>query len=162
MAGRRPSKRRHHVETDVELKLVPVMSLMVVLVPMLLQTAVFQETAAIVMNLPSADEVTYLEKPDPQQLSESVTLAITKKGFTIATGEKILASLPRLGDGSFDFKSLKRELSSAKAKFPAQEGMMLLIEDHIVYDDIVHAMDQCRPYFPSVSLADMLSAEPEE
>lgn len=162
MAAKRPSKRRHHVETDVELKLVPVMSLMVVLVPMLLQTAVFQETAAIIMNLPSADEVAYLEQPNPQEPSESVTLAITDKGFTIATAERTLASLPRMGNGNFDFMSLKKELAAAKAMFPAQEGMMLLIEDHIVYDDIVHAMDQCRPYFPAVSLADMVNPETEE
>ena len=32
----RPSKRRHRVHSDVELKLIPVMSLLVVLVPMLL------------------------------------------------------------------------------------------------------------------------------
>ena len=57
MPGYRPSKRRHKTETDVELKLIPVMSLLVVLVPMLLQTAVFEELAAVQLNLPSRDDV---------------------------------------------------------------------------------------------------------
>ena len=43
MTGHRPSKRRHRLTTDVELPLIPVMSLMVVLVPSSAANAVTRE-----------------------------------------------------------------------------------------------------------------------
>ncbi|MBE0618213.1 MAG: biopolymer transporter ExbD [Proteobacteria bacterium] len=162
MAGKRPSKRRHEVESDVELKLIPVMSLLVVLVPMLLQTAVFERTAAVQVNLPSADEVRYLQEPDREALAESLTLALTDEGFLLASGEKKLARVPRAGTEAFDFGGLERELRAAKDRFPAQEALVLLVEDQIRYDDVIRTMDCCRPFFPAVSLADRLVAGPEE
>lgn len=162
MAAKRPSKRRHEIQTDVELKLIPVMSLLVVLVPMLLQTAVFERTAAVHVNLPSADEVRYLEEPDPETLAESLTLALTDQGFLLASGEKTLVRLPRIGAAAFDYPELERELARAKERFPAQESLVLLVEDQILYDDVIRTMDRCRPHFPAVSLADRVVAGMEE
>jgi biopolymer transport protein ExbD len=162
MAAKRPSKRRHEVQTDVELKLIPVMSLLVVLVPMLLQTAVFERTAAVQVNLPSADEVRYLEEPDPETLAESLTLALTDQGFLLASGEKTLVRLPRTGAAAFDYGALEQELARAKERFPAQESLVLLVEDKILYDDVIRTMDRCRPHFPAVSLADRVVAGMEE
>ncbi len=162
MAAKRPSKRRHEIESDVELKLIPVMSLLVVLVPMLLQTAVFERTAAVQVNLPSADEVRYLQEPDRETLAESLTLALTDEGFLLASGERTLARVPRAGTAAFDFAALERELRAAKGRFPAQEALVLLVEDQIRYDDVIHTMDRCRPFFPAVSLADRVVAGSEE
>ncbi len=162
MAAKRPSKRRHELDSDVELKLIPVMSLLVVLVPMLLQTAVFERTAAVQVNLPSADEVRYLEEPDPKTLAESLTLAMTDEGFLLASGEKKLVQVPRIGAAAFDFAKLEEELRKAKGRFPKQEALVLLVEDQIRYDDVIRTMDRCRPYFPAVSLADRVVAGMEE
>jgi len=126
----------------------------VVLVPVLLQTAVFQKTAAISMNLPSADEVRYLQEPDPEELADSLTLAMTDEGFLLATGDENLARVPLDDRGRFDFDGLGRALAEAKERIPGQSGIILLVEDAVVYDDIVHAMDRARPHFPEVSLAD--------
>ena len=161
MAAKRPSKRRHRVQGDVELKLIPVMSLLVVLVPMLLQTAVFEQTAAISMNLPSADEVAYLEEPDPSTLKDSVTLAMTDEGFQLISGEATLSRVPLIPGGGFDFKGLAEALKEAKQRFAEQEAIVLLVEDHVIYDDIVHTMDRCRPLFPDVSLADRVETGEE-
>ena len=162
MAAKRPSKRRHKVESEVELKLVPVMSLMVVLVPMLLSTAVFEQIASIQMNLPSADEVKYLEETDPEDLQDGLTLAITDEGFLLASGEAKLAKLGLAANGGFNFAALDKALQKAKKSYPKQEALILLIEDAIIYDDIIHTMDRCRPFFPAVSLADRVQAPPEE
>ncbi|GAB4267202.1 MULTISPECIES: ExbD/TolR family protein [Deferrisoma] len=162
MPAKRPSKRRHRVHADVELKLIPVMSLLVVLVPMLLQTAVFQKITSISMNLPSADEVRYLDEPTPEELAKSVTVAMTDEGFVLASGDETLARVPLTAEGRFDFEGLGRALAEAKAKFPKQESLVLLVEDAVVYDDIVHAMDRARPHFPDVSLADRVQAPAEE
>jgi biopolymer transport protein ExbD len=157
----RPSKRRHRVHSDVELKLIPVMSLLVVLVPMLLQTAVFEQTAAISMNLPSADEVRYLEDVDPADLGDTVTLAMTDAGFLLISGEATLGRVPLVSGGGFDYPALDKALAEAKQRFARQEAIVLLVEDQVFYDDVVHTMDRCRPYFPAVSLADRVEA-PEE
>jgi biopolymer transport protein ExbD len=162
MAAKRPSKRRHELDSDVELKLIPVMSLLVVLVPMLLQTAVFERTAAVQVNLPSADEVRYLEEPDPKTLAESLTLALTDEGFLLASGEKKLVQIPRSGEAAFDFPALEAELRKAKSRYPDQEALVLLVEDQIRYDDVIRTMDRCRPFFPAVSLADRVVAGMEE
>jgi len=162
MAAKRPSKRRHELDSDVELKLIPVMSLLVVLVPMLLQTAVFERTAAVQVNLPSADEVRYLEEPDPKTLAESLTLALTDEGFLLASGEKKLVQIPRTGETAFDFPALEAELRKAKIRYPNQEALVLLVEDQIRYDDVIRTMDRCRPHFPAVSLADRVVAGMEE
>lgn len=158
----RPSKRRHRVGTDVELKLIPVMSLLVVLVPMLLQTAVFEKTASISMNLPSADEVRYLEELEPDALAQSLTLAITDEGMILASGEEVLARIPHTPEGTFDYGVLGKELATAKDRYPAQEALVLLIEDAVLYQEIVRAMDRARPYFPVVSMADRVVAGGEE
>lgn len=162
MPGQRPSKRSRRGPTDVELKLIPVMSLLVVLVPMLLQTAVFEKVAAIQVNLPSADEVRYLQEPDLRLLAESLTLALTDEGFLLATGDTKLARVPRTGGDRFDFAALDGTLRAAKARFPRQDTLVLLVEDRVLYDDVVHTMDRCRPYFPAVSLADRVVAGSEE
>jgi biopolymer transport protein ExbD len=129
---------------------------------MLLQTAVFEHTAAIQMNLPSADEVRYLEEPDPKELADILTLALTDEGFLLVSGEETLDRIPLLGEGGFAFDALSTALKAAKKRYPDQENMVLLIEDRVIYDDIIHTMDLCRPHFPAVSLADRVEAPPEE
>ncbi len=162
MAGKKPSKRRHRIHTDVELRLVPVMSLLVVLVPMLLQTAVFEQTAAIQVNLPSADEVRYLDDPDPAELQQVLTLAMTDEGFLLASGDEKLARIPLTASGGFDFAKLDGVLADAKVQRANQDAMVLLVEDRVLYDDVIHAMDRCRPHFPAVSLADRVEAPAQE
>ncbi len=158
MPAKRPSKRRHRLETDVELKLIPVMSLLVVLVPMLLQTAVFQKVAAISVSLPSADEVRYVQEPVPEELARSVTLAVTDEGFVLALEDRVLARVPLGEDGRFDMAALDRALAEARQERPEQRSLILLVEDAVRYDDVVHTMDRARPYFPDVSLADRVEA----
>ncbi|PLX44791.1 MAG: hypothetical protein C0609_04920 [Deltaproteobacteria bacterium] len=156
MPGYRPSKRRRKETSDVELTLIPVMSLLVVLVPMLLQTAVFEQVAAVELNLPSVDTATFLEQPDPAEIKASLSLAVTNEGFQLISDEDVLKRLP-LADGKFQFEKLAAELKGLKEKrFAHQQAIILLIEDEVVYDDIIHTMDECRPYFPGVSLADRI------
>lgn len=162
MRAKRPSHRRkRRADTNVELRLISVMSLLVVLVPMLLQTAVFENTAAIQVNLPSADDLRYLEDFDPDSMPEIVTVAVTDEGFHLVSGEQTLARVPLLPEGGFDFESLEEALEAAKARYPSQEALVLLVEDHVLYDDVVHTMDRARSFFPAVSLADQVVAPKE-
>jgi hypothetical protein len=154
LAAKPPSKRRHRLATDVELRLIPVMSLLCCLIPILLQAAVFVKIAAHEVNLPGNDDVRYLAEPRRQLLAQSLTLALTDQGFILASRDRTLARLPRIAGGAYDLEGLQAALRSAKQRFPTQDSIILLIEDGVIYDDIVHAMDRCRALFPAVSLAD--------
>ena len=151
--GKRPSKRRHHRELEFELKLIPVISLLCVLIPILLQGAAFVKTSAQEVNLPSTDEVRYVG-PTPAAGAETLTLALSHRGFTLASGERVLARIPRLESGRFPFDALEGALRDAKQRNPSRDAIVLLVGDLVVYDDIIHAMDRCRPFFPSISMAD--------
>ncbi|GAB4285369.1 MAG: hypothetical protein Kow0092_39450 [Deferrisomatales bacterium] len=159
MPAHRPSRRRRaRAGAEVELKLIPVMSLLVVLVPMLLQTAVFEKTASIQVDLPSADEARYLQEVDPASLGDTVTVAVTDEGFLLLSGEETLDTVPLRPEGGLDFDGLGRALARAKQRYPGQDALVLLVEDPVVYDDVVHTMDRARPLFPAVSLADRVVA----
>lgn len=147
----RPSKRRHHKEMEFELKLIPIISLLCVLIPILLQGAAFVKTAGQEVNLPSTDEVRYV---GPAPVGQTLTLALSDKGFTLASGDRVLARLERLPGGGYPFDALEAALRDAKQRNTAQDAIVLLIGDRVVYDDIIHAMDRCRPLFPSISMAD--------
>lgn len=148
----RPSQRRHHKKKEFELELIPVISLLCVLIPIMLQGAAFIKTAGQDVSLPSTDEVRYVGAVQPQ--AETITLALSDRGFTLASGASILARIPRLASGAYDFPSLGRAAQEAKQRNPKQDAIVLLIGDRVVYDDIIHAMDQCRPYFPAIAMAD--------
>lgn len=162
MPGFKPSQRRHKVDSDVELTLIPVMSLLVVLVPMLLQTAVFEQIAAVDLPLASSDEAQVMEQTPPDEAKESVSLAVTDEGFQIVSGEKTLTKIP-LTDKGFDFDKLKEELKAVKGRkrFSHQEAIILLVEDVVRYQDIIHTMDACRPYYPGISLSDRIVEDGE-
>ena len=134
------------------------MSLLCCLIPILLQAAVFVKIAAHEVSLPGSDDVRYLAEPPRQLLAQSLTLAVTDRGFVLASGDRTLARLARPPRGTYDLAGLEAALRSAKERYPSQESMVLLIEDGVLYDDIIHTMDRCRAYFPSVSLADRVEA----
>ena len=152
MAGMRPSKRRHHKKKEFELELIPVISLLCVLIPIMLQGAAFVKTAGQDVSLPSTDQVSYVGEAQVEE--ETLTLALSDRGFTLGSGEKILARIPRLVGGGFDFRALGQAAQDAKGRYPKQSAIIFLIGDRVRYEDIIHAMDECRPYFPSISMAD--------
>jgi biopolymer transport protein ExbD len=148
----RPSKRRHHKKKEFELELIPVISLLCVLIPIMLQGAAFVKTAGQEVTLPSTDEVRYVGQAVAE--AETLTLVLSDRGLTLASGDRVMARIPRLASGAYDFASLGQAAKEAKQRSPSQTSIVLLIGDRTLYDDIIHAMDQCRPYFPSIAMAD--------
>ncbi|MBI5017633.1 MAG: biopolymer transporter ExbD [Deltaproteobacteria bacterium] len=152
MAGMRPSRRRHHRKKEFELELIPVISLLCVLIPIMLQGAAFVRTAGQEVNLPSTDEVRYVGQAPAE--AGTLTLALSDRGFTLGSGDRILSRIPKLPSGAYDFAILGQTIREAKQRAPSQSAIVLLIGDRILYEDIIHAMDECRPYFPSIAMAD--------
>jgi len=163
-----------------EVDLTPLMCLFIILVPMLLITAVFERLSSLKVNLPPAST---LETTDPtvkeptgvvelrltfleEGLALEGTLSHDPEGRQKEVYEDFSYPIP-LREGQYDLPELQRTLLSLKAQYPRHENIVFLVDDRILYDLIVQAMDTCReenvleegerksrPLFPNISLSE--------
>ena len=128
----------------MELFLSPVLNLFIILIPFLLITAVFVQTSVIDLFLP-----TFSPKPNPESKSQQkvsketlLILSIAPQGFSLIMEDRLMIHLPREKDFTFD--RLGEILHPVRKKFPRQKSIIIEPDDSILYDDIIHIMDQCR------------------
>jgi len=170
MAGR-PSQRRHHEEEVVEINLIPLMNMICILIPFMIMAAVFVQLSIIDTSLPTAVAPGEKVEEDPAKKPKlTLTVAMSKEGFSIAgyggvlniasdqenaakdkeqppfiIPKKIVGKNP---DGTdileFDYASLQENLIKVKDKYPDQYSIILLPESHVVYQEIIDAMDTAR------------------
>ena len=69
-----------------------------------------------------------------------LTLAVTDEGLVLASGSQNLARIPKARDAAYDFRALGEAVRRAKERFPSQDAIILLVEDGVIYDDVIHAM----------------------
>ncbi len=153
-------KRRQH--DAPELNITSFMNLMVILVPFLLITAVFSQTAILELNIPTADSVVTEDEPE-------FALEVTVRADALEIGDRnagVLSRLPLL-DGKYDLNGLTTYLKRVKATFPDQLAVTLLLEPAVDYEALVHVMDAVRSFpidepgnfsraelFPEISIGD--------
>jgi biopolymer transport protein ExbD len=154
-----PSKRKDKAVSslvgDTDLDMTPIMSFLVILIPFLVSMAVFTQIAAISFSLPPA--AAEGEEPPPDQKKGDETLdfsiAITDKGFTVAGTGQVMKPIKKV-KGKYNLAALDKVLRAVKIKYPRQEDVVLIIEESVYYDDIVHVMDLCRDaHFPNIGLS---------
>lgn len=141
---RRSWRRRHRREPE-ELDIKTFMNLMVILVPFLLITAVFSQTAVIELNLPVSESTAELREPE-------FALEVIVRPTQIEVGDRsagVFSVIPKV-NGSYDVASLTSKLKDVKATFPDQLAVTLLLESEIDYESIVQIMDAVRSYRPDV------------
>lgn len=158
-----PSKRSakgaaKHEEESEELELTPMMNVIMMLIPLLMSMAVFTKLAGIEFSLPPAAEAAGEgggeETPEEPSADLDLSVVVTKDGFTITGTAAKLPLIPKLGNGAYDFKSLRANLKQIKEKYPAQENIVLVVEGQVVYQDIITCMDVCREtQFPNIGLS---------
>ncbi len=120
-------------EEDTEPNIGPMMSLIVILIPLLLTSAEFIKVGSIELKLPDASaQEEKLDEPEEEEveiLSLGLNLTVTGKGFNLAhhfreetseaEGEEEFTpgavDIPLL-NGKYDFETLKKELSEIKRK----------------------------------------------
>ena len=153
--------RRSHGQTP-ELDITAFLNLMVILVPFLLITAVFNQVNILEMNLPeqSDEEVKPPKEDEPEFLLE----VILRKD-AVEVGDKpgnLLKSFP-LKEDEYDIDGLKALLKELKARFPDHTTATLLLEPDVPYDRLIAIMDAVRTYeagkvqaelFPDIALGD--------
>lgn len=144
-----------------ELNITAFMNLMVALVPFLLVMAVFSRMAVLELRVPAADSAA-TEEP-PLQLE---VVARKDKLIVRDLGKGMMRELPNQGDG-YDLASLSNVLQQLKSKSPDTVEATLLLEPHLIYEQIVQLMDTVRvapvqqngrtiqaELFPEISIGD--------
>lgn len=156
--------RRSRNEEPPELDVTTFMNLMVVLIPVLLLTAAFNEFAIHDLNLPSLSQGSGGED---QQKKLNLEVIIRKDALdVIDRGTGRLKLLPNIGE-NHDYKGLSEKLKEIKAAYPNVTNVTLLVEPDMHYDKLILTMDAVRSYpektadkpvkrdlFPDVSIGD--------
>lgn len=141
-----PRRKGYRKLVESELETLPLMGLFVVLIPMLLLSAVFLETAVIDLNLPEDEQ---MDEPTPEF---TVSVRILEDRYTIEVkGAPVLVIKPKDLNA---LKTLTRELVSIRSERPDQEALTIISEATTRYEDIIAVMDVSRDAgLPEISLA---------
>lgn len=126
---------------NFDLNLVPFIDLMSVLITFLLISAVWTQVSMIQLGASFAsprNENEQETKPPPME-DFVLRLDIKANGYVLWVGKDI-RQIPMVG-GEYDKSALLADLSMLKQKYPLKGGIKLAIEDQIVYDHVVAAMD---------------------
>lgn len=126
---------------SVELNLVPFIDLMSVLITFLLISAVWTQVSMIQLGAsfasPRSDQTTPIQPPPLEDLV--LRLDIRANGYVLYVGKDV-RSIPKLGT-EYDKEALVADLTKIKQMYPDKGGIKMAIEDEIVYDHVVAAMD---------------------
>ena len=159
----KPSARRNTDDLEMDLDIRPVMNLMVVLIPLLLQGAQWVKLGAVEINAPPSKSVGTNSIEDNQDQKEEskkigLKLAMTNDGITIANASVLLASeqgegptVPNLPDGSYDFETLRNKLIEIKKQiagkgYKDQDRAVITASNDVAYKHIVDLIDNIQTY----------------
>lgn len=130
------------------------MNLMIVLVPVLLLSMVFSQTAVLDLNFPVLDDAQLPDNSEELQLQ----LIIRKNSLTLADTKQGLIRKIQSSEQGYDFDSLVKVLKQLKNRFPEKTDITLLLGEEINYQTLVSAMDLTRSY-EAVVAASVVNAE---
>lgn len=128
--------------SNFELNLVPFIDLMSVLITFLLISAVWTQVSMIQLGAsfasPQLDD--QQTPPTPPPLEDLVLrLDIKTTGYVLYVGKDV-KNIP-LVDNEYDKATLLTYLEQVKQMYPDKGGVKLAIQDEIIYDHVVTAMD---------------------
>jgi len=135
----RHRKRAHEAEVNV----LPVMNLFLVLIPFLLLTAVFAQTAIFEFSLPAEGEPA---EPSSEEEPEIVAFAvgISRDGLNLVLDGVLVEQIPRRAGQAYDFSRLTTRLVQIKRDHPQIQTVVLIPADDVLYEDIVEVMSRCN------------------
>lgn len=161
--ARRHHYRKRHEQADLDVT--TFLSLMVVLIPFLLVTAVFSRITIQELNLPSQAT----SQQPQEQLQAIIEVIIRRAALQITDGEKITDTIEKTDAGKYDIKKLSERLLELKQMYPEKKDAIVLVEPDIEYEALIHVMDtvkqaevlqedvqewQKMELFPQISLGD--------
>ncbi len=128
-------------DINTELNLVPVIDLMSVLITFLLITAVWTQVSMIQLGASFASPRDPEQKEiKPPPLEDVVLkLEIRKTGYVLFVGKDV-RPIPKINN-NYDDESLEADLKKVKQLYPDKGGVKMAIENEIMYEVVVGAMD---------------------
>ena len=159
---RRHLVKRHSNSDSAELNITAFMSLMVILVPFLLITAVFSRTAVLELNLPQAEAGA---KASSKQRF-NLTITVRPSALEIRNGS---ALIKRVGvkSNDYDYRTLSKIMRMIKVRYADKKAVTILAQSNTSYDTLVQIMDSVRSIeivqagsvyenelFPDISIGD--------
>ena len=155
---------RRRVQASSELDILPVMSLIVHLIPMLLLSVRF-----LTLSQVSAQGPVLPSSPAPsreafeEQEQRVVSVVITPEGFVVGGSGAVDPRIPCVGPCSpdtYDYASLNRAMVAAKRLHPNESRVVLAPAPSVPYDVLVRVMEASRartdggePLFPAPLIA---------
>lgn len=144
-----PRVSRRRTQPDFDLDLVPILSLIVHLLPMLLLIVRFVTLAEHPVSQPpaKATEAPSREKVEAQE-SERVIVRATGQGFSVSGAEAGEVSLPcRSTDcapETYDFDGLQAALRAARTLHPTLQDVLVVPDPQVPYAVIIGVFDVAR------------------
>lgn len=140
--------KRRRVEASAELDLIPVLSLVVHLVPMLLLAVRFVTLAEHPVDRApvEATEAPSREKLEAQE-NERVVVRITAAGFAVrgsGDGEAHIACAGSCAPGEYDYRALGDAMVVAKGLHPQVQQVIVAPDPGVPYAVIIGVMDATR------------------
>lgn len=159
----KPSARRSEEGLSMDLDIRPVMNLMVVLIPLLLQGAEWVKLGAIEINAPPSkgggDSSGEQKDKKEEEKVIGLKLAVTADGITIANAAALLASdegeegptVPVNAEGDYDYDLLRTKLIDIKSKisgkgYKDENRVVITASREIEYKYIVQLIDNIQTY----------------
>jgi biopolymer transport protein ExbD len=133
------SSYKTRMRKPVELLLVPMIDIFTVLVTFLLMTAVFSRITILQLDLPSSNAVSSGTPP-----AFRLEVIVRHEGFELTNGTDLIATIPTLDGGEYDFKALTEMAVSLKRQYPDANDASVLLERDVQYDYLIQSMDAVR------------------
>jgi len=163
-------RKRNREQADAELDITSFMNLMIVLVPVLLLSLVFNQMRILQVQLPLLSSGALAKE---QELPQKLELEVHADKLVVnyPAGQP-LRETPPTADGKRDFKALALFLQDLKLTFQqkqiVKQDITLLLADNTDYQTMVTTMDTVRSFktvvaasvvdaelFPKISFADL-------
>ncbi len=147
-------RRRRKAQEETELDITSFMNLMIILVPVLLISMVFNHITVLELNLPLEEE---LEKQDLNPDDLSLEVIVRAQGFQVNLGPITIEKIDKK-EGKFNFKHLSMVLQTMKKKLGRdRRDVVILSEPDIDYQILVGVIDTAKS-FPAVVAASVVNA----
>ena len=147
--------RRHRkAQGETELDITSFMNLMIILVPVLLVSMVFNHITVLELVLPLDEE---LKQQDLNPDDLSLEVVVRETGFNINLGPVPVETINKK-EGEFDLKRLSMVLQTMKKKLGRDRtDIVILSEPDIAYQVLIGVIDTAKT-FPAVVAASVVDA----
>ncbi len=139
---------RRRVETSAELDVIPVMSLIVHLIPMLLLSVRFLTLSQVEAKGPLLPTTTApSDEAYAEQERDVVSVRITTDGFVVGGDGAADPRVPCRGPctpDTYDYDALRRSMVAAKRLHPTETRVVVAPEPAVAYDVMVRVIEAAR------------------